>query len=97
MAWFARREDCLRFRADAALATRSCGELKAAGGEHQHAQQQPTMLPAMDVGGPVGAGSIADGQLQDAQVEFGRAKEQIEIAERIEVAEITPVPGDEVV
>ena len=55
------------------------GEFEFAGGEEHHAQQQPAVAPALDVGRAVGAFLVADRHIGDLQVEFGGAKEQVEI------------------
>src|SRR5205085_792854 len=57
----------------------------------RHAQQQPAMFPARDVRLAVSARVVADRQIDDPRVQFRRAKQQVEIAERIEVAEISAI------
>lgn len=52
------------------------------------------MFPAGDVGGAVGAFAVADGEIDDLEVEFCRAKDEVEIAEGIEVAKVGAVGGD---
>ena len=52
---------------------------------------------AADLGLAVGARAIADRQLDDLQVLLGGAEEQVEVAERIEVAEEAAVGGDALV
>ena len=62
-----------------------------------HAQQQPAVAEARDVGLAVRALVVADGQVDDAQVEARGAEQQVEVAERIEVAEVGAVGGDALV
>src|SRR6266700_4007595 len=69
---------------------RSCREEEATGGLGGHAEEEPPVGEAGDVGRPVGALAIADGNLHDAEVELGRAEDEIEVAEGIEVAEMRP-------
>ena len=45
----------------------------------------------------VGALAVADRQVDDLQVQLGGAEEQVEVAERIEVAEVGAVGGDALV
>ena len=52
------------------------------------------MFPALDVGRPVSAFAVADGDVGDFEAEFAGAEEQVEIAERIEVAEVSAVRDD---
>ena len=52
------------------------------------------MLPAGDVGAAVGAFTVADGEVDDLAVEFGRAEDQVKIAEGVKVAEVGTVGGD---
>lgn len=52
------------------------------------------MLPAGDVGAAVGAFTVADGEIDDLAVEFGRAEDQIEITKGVEVAKVGAVGGD---
>ncbi len=52
------------------------------------------MFPAMNVRRPISAGAIANREVHDSQVQFGGAKNQIEIAERVEVAETGAVARD---
>ena len=46
------------------------------------------MTEPADVGGPIGAVAVADGNLDDLQVQFGGSENKIEIAEGVEVAEV---------
>src|SRR5688572_14859571 len=52
-----------------------------------HRRQLRPVLEAADLGLAVGARAVAHRQLDDLQVLFGRAENQVEVAERIEVAE----------
>ena len=52
------------------------------------------MTPAADVRLAVGPRLILDGKVDDLQVEARRAEEQIEVPERVEVAEITSSRDD---
>ena len=49
------------------------------------------MPEARDLCLTVGAAGIADRDLDDFEVEFGRAENEIEITEGIEVTEVAPV------
>lgn len=49
------------------------------------------MLPAGDVGCTIGALAIADGEIDDLEVEFGGSEDQVEIAEGIEIAKVGAV------
>src|SRR6185437_4822269 len=62
-----------------------------------HLQEQHSVTPALDVGVPVGALAVADGKVDNLQVIFGGAEDQIEIAERVDLPEITAVGGDDFV
>src|SRR5262249_22832424 len=72
----------------------SCAELELAEAEHRHAQKQPAVLEPADLGVAVRARAIAHRHLDDFQARPGGAEEQIEITERIEIAEVRP-PGDD--
>src|SRR4051794_9829112 len=63
-------------------------ELDPPRGEHAHLQQEPAMAPALDVGLAVGPFPIADRQFDDLETELGRPEQQVEVTERIEVAEV---------
>src|SRR5688572_27243076 len=69
-------------------------EFQAHGGESDHPQQEPPVAPAGDVRFSVGAGSVTDWQVQHPQIQLGRAKKQIEIAEWIEVAKVGAITRD---
>src|ERR1700736_3762740 len=69
-------------------------ELDTAEREPQHSQQQPPVLPAPDVGGSIRALQVADRKIDNLQVLLGRAKQQVEVAKRIEVAEVRAVRTD---
>src|SRR6185295_20079494 len=60
-------------------------------------QQQPAVPPALDVGLAVGARLIPNRQINDAEVEFGGAEQQVEITERIEITEVGAVAGNRLV
>ena len=62
--------------------------LQLAVGEPHHLQQQPAVAEARDLGFAEGARLVVDRRLDNFQVLLCRAKDQIEIAERIEIAEI---------
>src|SRR6266480_4763446 len=72
-------------------------ELQSASSERHHAQEQPAVAPTLDVGLTVGSGLITNGQIRNAQVEFRGTEEEVEIAERIEVAKVSAVAGDGIV
>src|SRR5262245_14968621 len=88
--WLASSADFAGSRLDAGRAAAS-KKFQAAGGEEHHAQKQPAVAPAMDVGLPVSARPVADGQINQTQVEFCRTEDQVEIAERVEVAEVSAI------
>ena len=46
------------------------------------------MAPALNVGVAIGAFAVADGQVDDLEIVFRRAEDEIEIAEGIEIAEV---------
>src|SRR5438552_2996365 len=73
---------------------RSWDELQPHCCEGRHTQQQPAVPPALNVGFAISAGLVTNRQIEDAQVEFCRAKQQVEIAERIEIAEIRAMARD---
>jgi len=52
------------------------------------------MTPALDVCFPIGARAVANGQIHQPQVEFGRSENQIEISKRIKLAEIGRVASE---
>ena len=55
------------------------------------------MAPSLDVCFPVGAFGIPDRKIHKLEIVFRGSKEQIEIAERIEVAEVRTVGGNGVI
>ena len=55
------------------------------------------MPPAADVRLAVRARLVADGEVDDPQVEPRGAEEQVEVAERVELAEVRAAGGDPVV
>src|ERR1043165_6900940 len=59
-----------------------------------HAQQQKPVLPPTDVCLAVRASAVANREIDDAMVQLGGAEEQIEVAERVKVAEIGPIGGN---
>src|SRR3970282_1831016 len=73
---------------------RSCGEEEAPRRQRGHAQEQPPVGEAADVRRPVRALTVSHGDLHDAQVEVGGSEDQVEVAVRIEIAEVSP-PGRE--
>src|SRR4051812_40728356 len=56
--------------------------------EPHHLQQQPAVAESGDLGLAEGARLVVDRRLDDFQVLLGRAEDQVEIAERIEISEI---------
>ncbi len=76
------------------VAKRASHEFEFARGEDHHAQQQPAVAPALDIGFAVGAFPIPDGNVGDFEVLLGGAEEQVEIPKRVEVAEIGAVGRD---
>ena len=72
-------------------------KLDSPGRNDHHPQQQPTMLPAADIGGSVGTFAVTDGQVNNFTIQFGRAEDEIEIPEWIEIAEVGAVRRDALV
>src|SRR5581483_2129286 len=62
--------------------------------EHGPLQQQPAVPEARDLRLAVRARVVADGQVDDLQVQPRRAEQQVEVAERVEVAEVRAPRGD---
>ena len=62
-----------------------------------HAQQQPAVPAAADVRVAVGPRAVAHRHVDDLQVQPGRAEEQVEVAEGVEVAEVRAAGGDPLV
>ena len=81
---------CAPRRADSPAARRSCTHMRldAQEREEDHAQQHEAVAEARDLGLAIGAAGIADRHLDDLEAELRGAENQVEIAERIEVAEI---------
>ena len=52
------------------------------------------MFPTGDVGGAIGAFTVADGEVDDLSVQLCRAEDQVKIAEGIEISEVGTVGGD---
>ncbi len=52
------------------------------------------MSPALDIGIAVGACAVADGEVEDTEVEFSGTEQEVEVTEGIEVAEVGAVLGD---
>ena len=52
------------------------------------------MFPAGDVGGSIGAFTVADGEVDDLSVQLCCAEDQVKIAEGIEIAKVGTVGGD---
>src|SRR6266542_4165142 len=59
-----------------------------------HPQKQPAVAESADVGAAVFSFAIAHRDVDDLEVQFGGAEEQVEIAERIELAEVLAVAGN---
>ena len=57
--------------------------------EQGHLEQEPAVLEAADLGVAVGAGAVAHRQIDDLQVQPGSAEQQVEVAERVEIADIS--------
>src|SRR4051812_25811876 len=72
-------------------------ELDPARGKHTHLEEHPTVAPALDIGGSVGTLSIANRQLHDLESQLRGAEQEIEVAKRIEVAEVRAVCRDRLV
>ena len=50
--------------------SRRSDELQFPGGEEHHAEQEPAVFPALDVGGAIGALLVADGDVGDLEVQL---------------------------
>src|SRR5437762_13265413 len=72
----------------------SGNELQPEGGEGRHAQQEQAMAPALNVRLAIGAGLVADRQIDDPQVQLRRAEQEVKIAKRIKVAKVSAVARD---
>src|SRR5436305_6590269 len=62
-------------------AANSSDELDPAGGEQHHLEQQPAVLPALDVRGPVGPLAVTDREIDDLEALLGRPEDEVEVAE----------------
>src|ERR1700686_1302276 len=91
------RSSWTRRRSGSRTEARLVGALELAVGERRHAQQRRAVAEARDLGLPIGAGPVADRQLDDAQVLLGGAEDQVEVAERIDLAEEASGPRDALV
>jgi hypothetical protein len=87
----------MRAGLEASCSTRASYEFQPPQRESEHPQQQPSVRPALDIGLPVSPFVIAHRHVDDLEVELGRTKYQIEVAERIEIAEVGSVGGDRIV
>src|SRR4029077_12612947 len=67
---------------------RSCREEEAPRRQRGHAQQEPPVGEAADVRRAVGTFAVAHRNLEDAEVELRGPEDQVEVAVRIEVAEV---------
>ena len=73
---------------------RTSYELDTPRGKQHHLEQQPTVPPALDIGRAVSSPPVTDGYLNDSQIQFGSAEQQIEIAKGVKVPKILPVFRD---
>ena len=55
------------------------------------------MTPALNVCRSVGPGAITNGKINDLQSQLGSAKNQVIVAERIEITKIRPVGGNQLI
>ncbi len=55
--------------------------------EHEHASQKPAMAETVDLGLAIGAARVTHRHFDNLEVVLGRTEQQVEIAERVEVAE----------
>src|SRR2546427_6100046 len=86
---------CSARRPGAAAGSRgSSHRLEPEESENGHLEQQPAVGKPPDVRGPVIPFVVMDRDLQDLEVELGGPEEEVEVAERIEVAEIPAVCFD---
>src|SRR5437773_11340403 len=69
-------------------------KLEALSRECDHFQQQPAVCPAVNICGAVGTLAISYRQISNLQIQSHSAKNQVEIAKRVEVAEVSTIGGD---
>ena len=62
-------------------------------GKNQHSQQDHSVTPTVNICIAVGSFFVVHRDLHNLQANPGCSKDEIEIAERIEVAEVLPIPG----
>ena len=60
--------------------------------ENHHPEQQESVAETADLGLAVGPAPVADRNFDDFQVHLAGSEQQIEVAERIEIAEVRAVP-----
>src|ERR1043165_7962001 len=84
----------MRPRTDDRWPVSKSDEFQPARGKEGHAHQEPSVRPAPDVGLAVHPFAIPDRQFDDLERLARRAEKQIEIAKRIELAEVGAVTGD---
>src|SRR5260370_41495200 len=65
--------------------------------EHYHFDQEPPVLPTLDVGLSVLALAVPDWQVKHLEIAFRSAKNEIEISERVQPAEVGTVRGDDLI
>src|SRR3989304_8111966 len=65
--------------------------------EGDHAQEQPAVAKARNIRVPVAACSIMDGYFDDLEILLRGAEDQMQVAERIEVAEVRAVTRDRLI
>jgi len=61
---------------------------------HRHAQQLGAVLKAADFSFSVRPSAVANRQLDDLEILLGRAEQQIEVPEGVEVAEEAAIAGN---
>src|SRR5579863_1371178 len=79
------------------MASPRSNRLELAIGEPDHLQQQPSIPEARYLGFAEGARLVVDWRLDEFQILFRCSEDQVEIAERIEIAEIAPLAREHLV
>src|SRR5262249_51265918 len=87
------RRDPARASGDARATPSTCRllEFQPPRCEDDHPQQKETVPPALDLRRAIPAFAVADRQIGNLQIELCRAEQQVEVSERIEIAEVCAV------
>src|SRR6202035_4003978 len=81
-----------RWSRSAALLVMGSNGFELAIGEPDHLQEQPAVPKTRYLGLAKGTRLVMDRRLDDFEILFRRGDDQVEIAERIEIAEIAALP-----